>query len=210
MSDTNPSQVRVKVSSPPRILPLDTRTDYCVGDHVAFSLSGQAPFDIFYNFQKKDRKAHEKSHEFRRISDQAGDFIVTGIQDSLSVGSGGKCKAKQEIRKTIHPYPTVKISHGKTLTTDIHEGNEVEIVFEFTGTPPFEFTYTRSENAKSLKGRAPKVLETKHDSSRDFIKIVRASDEGTYEVVSIKDMYCSYAAPGLAKTEGRKGQKKLL
>lgn len=210
MSDTNPSQVRVKVSSPPRILPLESRTDYCVGDHVAFSLSGQAPFDIFYNFQKKDRKAHEKSHEFRRISDQQGEFIVTGIQDSLSVGSGGKCKAKQEIRKVIHPYPTVKISHGKTLTTDIHEGNEVEIVFEFTGTPPFEFTYTRSENAKSLKGRAARVLETKHDSSSDFIKIVRASDEGTYEVVSIKDMYCSYAAPGLAKAERREGQKKLL
>lgn len=208
--ESNPSQIRVKVSPPPRILPLDTRTDYCVGDHVAFSLSGQAPFDIFYQFQKKDRKAHEKSHEFRRISDQAGEFVVTGIQDSLAVGSGGKCRAKQEIRKMIHPYPTVRISHGKTLTTDIHEGGEVEIVFEFTGTPPFDFTYTRTENAKNLKGRAPKVLETKHDSSKDFVKIVRASDEGTYEVVSIKDMYCSYAAPGLAKAEGRKGQKRLL
>lgn len=210
VTDNNPSQVRVKVSSPPKILPLETRTDYCVGDHVAFSLSGQAPFDIFYNFQKKDRKAHEKSHEFRRISDHPGEFIVTGIQDSLAVGSGGKCRAKQEIRKMIHPYPTVRISHGKTLTTDIHEGNDVEIVFEFTGTPPFDFTYTRSENSKNLKGRAPKVLETKHDSSQDFIKVVRASEEGTYEVVSIKDMYCSYAAPGLAKAEGRQGQKRLL
>lgn len=209
IDSSSASSVRVQVSSPPRISSLDSRSDYCVGDHLAFSLSGQAPFDIFYKFQNKDRKAHINSHEFRRISDHAGEFVVTAIQDSAAVGGGGKCKAKQEIRKTVHPYPTVRISHGKTLTTDIHEGGEVEIVFDFTGTPPFEFTYTRSENAKALKGRAPKVLETKQDSSHEFVKVVRASDEGTYEVVSIKDRYCSYAAPGLAKADAKKGQKLL-
>jgi nucleoporin POM152 len=36
--------------------------------------------------------------------------------------------------------PTVKISKGKTSVVDIHEGGDVEILFEFTGTPPFEFT----------------------------------------------------------------------
>ena len=202
------SFVKVQVSAPPKILPLDTRTDFCVGDHLAFSLSGQAPFDIFYKFQDKDRKAHINSHEFRRISDYAGEFIVTAIEDSVPVGKDTKCRAKQDIRKIIHPYPTVRISHGKTLTTDIHEGGEVEIVFEFTGSPPFEFTYTRSENAKLTKGHSPRVLETKHDSSNEFTKTVRASDEGTYEVVSIKDRHCSYAAPSLAKMEG-KGQKLL-
>ncbi|KAK5086831.1 hypothetical protein LTS08_007244 [Lithohypha guttulata] len=207
----NPSTISVRVSAPPRIVPLDTRTDYCVGDHLAFSLSGQAPFDIFYKFHGKERKANIKGNEFRRISDHAGEFVITAIQDSVTVaGSASKCKAAQDIRKTVHPFPTVRLSHGKTLTTDIHEGGEVELVFQFTGTPPFEFTYIRSENAKSVKGRQPRVLETKSDTSVDFVKVVRARDEGTYEVVSIRDAHCAYAAPGLAKMKTEGSQKLLM
>lgn len=207
----SPSTIAVRVSAPPKITPLDSRSEYCVGDHLAFSLTGQAPFDIFYKFQGKERKANIKGHEFRRISDHAGEFVITAIQDSVSVaGSATKCKAYQDIRKIVHPYPTVRLSHGKTLTTDIHEGGAVELVFEFTGTPPFDFTYTRSENAKSVRGRQPKVLETTSDTSADFVKVVRASDEGTYEVVSIKDAYCAYAAPGLAKMRSEGGKQKLL
>jgi nucleoporin POM152 len=58
----------------------------------------------------------------------------------LSDNASGKCKAEKNITKIIHPMPTVKISKGKTSVVDIHEGGDVEILFEFTGTPPFEFT----------------------------------------------------------------------
>lgn len=189
--DSDPSAVRIAVSSPPTIIPLESSTDYCVGEHVSFSLSGQAPFEVFYNFQKRERKAKISSSEFRRIAESPGEFTITGISDS-AMGGSGKCRARKDITKFIHPYPSVKISHGRTLISDIHEGGEVEILFEFTGTPPFEFTYTRSENVKK-KGHKPKVLETRHDSSSEFSKRVRASDEGTYEVVAIKDRYCAYA-----------------
>lgn len=53
--------------------------------------------------------------------------------------------------------------------------------------------YTRSENVKGRQ--APKILETRHDTSNDFSKVIRASDEGVYEVVSIRDRYCSYTKP---------------
>lgn len=206
----NPSNIQIRVSAPPKIVPLDSRTNYCIGDHLAFSLSGQAPFNVFYRFQGKDRKANIAAHEFRRISDHAGEFLITAVEDSLVVaGSGAKCRKTQDIRKIVHPYPTVRLSHGKTLTTDIHEGGEVELTFEFTGTPPFEWTYTRSENAKSVKGRSPKVLETKSDSTNEYIKVVRASDEGTYEVVSIRDAHCAYVSPGLADGKAN-GKQKLL
>lgn len=201
--DTDPSGVRIAVSSPPTIIPLESTTDYCVGEHVSFSLSGHAPFEVFYNFQNRERKAKVSGSEFRRIAESAGEFTVNGISDS-AMGSG-KCRARKEITKFIHPYPSVKISHGRTLVSDIHEGGEVEILFEFTGTPPFEFTYTRSENVK--KGQKPRVLETRHDSSSEFSKQIRASDEGTYEVVAIKDRYCAYARDNQAY--GGKGQKML-
>ena len=63
--------------------------------------------------------------------------------------------------------------------------------------------YTRSEN--TVKGRKPTVLETRNDISYDFSKKVRASEEGTYEVVSIKDKHCSYSV----HESGKAGQKLL-
>ena len=214
--ESDPSSVRIAVSSPPTIIPLESQTDYCVGEHVSFSLSGQAPFEVFYNFQNRERKAKiSKGSEFRRIAESPGEFTITGVSDSAIRGSGtGKtCRARKDITKFIHPYPSVKISHGRDLVSDIHEGGEVEILFEFTGTPPFEFTYTRSENVKAKSGRGSKakVLETRHDTSSEFSKRVRASDEGTYEVVAIKDRYCAYArdTAGNSGLGGSKSQKLL-
>lgn len=71
------------------------------------------------------------------------------------------------------------------------------------------YRYTRSEDVK--KGRkVPTILETRHDVSSDFTKVIRASDEGVYEVVSIKDQYCSYTKPShKTGNAGAGGQKRL-
>lgn len=52
-------------------------------------------------------------------------------------------------------------------------------------------SYTRSSNP--TRSRKSQVLDTKHDISYEHTKSVRASDEGIYEVVSIKDKYCSFS-----------------
>ena len=134
--DTDPSSVRVMISDPPTIIPLESQTGYCVGEYVSFSLSGQPPFEVFYKFQGKDRKAKVPTNEFRRLAEAPGEFAITAVGDSAS----GKCRATKDIAKIIHPMPTVKISKGRTREDRIQEGGEVEILFEFTGTPPFEFT----------------------------------------------------------------------
>ncbi|OCT47694.1 Nucleoporin pom152 [Cladophialophora carrionii] len=212
--DSDPSSVRVHVSSPPTIIPLESQEHYCVGEHVSFSLSGQAPFDIFYSFNARERKARVSGTEFRRLAESPGEFIITGVSDSAMGHS--KCRARKDIRKQIHAFPSVEIAQGRTVVSDIHEGGEVDIEFRFTGTPPFEFTYTRSENpVRGKKGSKPRILETRHDTSDEFRKMIRASDEGIYEVVSIKDRFCSYTKPshklssGGGGLLGGAGQKRL-
>ena len=74
--------------------------------------------------------------EFRRIAEAPGDFIITGLSDSAS----GKCKAEKQIKKVIHEMPSVRVDKGQIREDRIQEGGSVDIVFEFTGTPPFEFT----------------------------------------------------------------------
>lgn len=178
--------VQVQVYDVPTIYPLESRTDYCVGERIAYTLSGTAPFDIFYTFEGVQKKAKSQGTTFKRIAERAGNFAITGVADKAS-----ECKASTKISKIIHEMPSVKISKGRQVEVDIHEGGEAEILFEFWGTPPFEFTYTRSTNAK--RGQKSRVLETRHDTSYEHSKTIQSSQEGTYEVVAIKDKFCSFS-----------------
>lgn len=178
--------IPVQVFDVPTIYALETRNDYCVGDRISYTLSGTPPFEVYYTFNGQEKKAKSPSTAFRRIAEKPGVFTITAISDRAS-----ECKATVGITKTIHPMPSVRISQGRQVSVDIHEGGETEILFEFWGTPPFEFTYTRSTNAR--KGQKAEVLETRHDTSYEYSKTVKASLEGTYEVVAIKDAFCSFS-----------------
>ncbi|KAL6813922.1 hypothetical protein J3E69DRAFT_118282 [Trichoderma sp. SZMC 28015] len=193
--DIGGPSIQVQLYDAPSIYPLESRNDYCIGERIAYTLSGTPPFDIAYDF---NGQWHAKSQttSFRRIAEKPGEFIITSISDKAS-----ECRAAVNIPKTIHPLPSVQISRGKHSRVDIHEGNEVDILFEFWGTPPFEFTYTRSSNAK--KGQRSIVLETRHDVSYEHSKVVKASQEGTYEVVAIKDKFCSFSMQQVEQKKGR-------
>ena len=130
-------QVQVSVADIPSISPLEDQEDYCVGDRIAYTLSGTPPFSVFYTFQDHERKASVPSTEFRRIAEKPGIFVVTALSDQRSTDA---CKAKTKIRKVIHEMPSIRVSKGRTATVDIHEGGVAEILFEFGGTPPFYFT----------------------------------------------------------------------
>lgn len=182
----------------PTISALDSRQDYCVGERISYSLAGTAPFEIFYVFDGMQRKAKSPGTNFRRVAEKPGTFKITAVSDKAS-----ECKASTDITKIIHEMPSVKISKGKQLEVDIHEGGEAEILFEFWGNPPFEFTYTRSTNAR--KGHKSEVLETRHEVSYEYSKTVQSSLEGTYEVVAIKDKFCSFST----QKETGAGQKYL-
>jgi nucleoporin POM152 len=192
--------VQVQVYDVPTIYALETQKDYCVGDRISYTLSGTPPFDIYYTFDGIMRKARTTNTNFRRIAEAPGNFTITEVSDKAS-----ECKAKVDITKTIHEMPSVKISKGRQVSVDIHEGGEADILFEFWGTPPFEFTYTRSTNAR--KGQKSHVLETRHEVSYEHSKIIQASQEGTYEVVAIKDNFCSFSTQMVADAKG--GQKLL-
>ena len=199
--DGNAPSVQVQVFDAPSVYELEKRADYCVGERIAYTLSGTPPFEVFYTFDGATRKAKSPTTSFRRLAETAGEFVITGVSDRAS-----ECRAAVHLAKTIHPLPAVRISRGDVVQTDIHEGGEVEILFEFWGTAPFEFTWTRSSNAK--KGQRSQVLETRHDVSYEHSMVVRANQEGTYEVVAIKDKYCSFSTLGGEGSEG-KGQKVL-
>ena len=135
--DIDAPHIQVSVADVPSISPLESQSDYCVGDRISYTLSGTPPFNVFYNFQNHDRKASVPSTDFRRIAEKPGSFVITAISDQRSTDA---CKAKINLEKVIHEMPSVRVSKGRTATVDIHEGGVAEILFEFGGTPPFHFT----------------------------------------------------------------------
>jgi nucleoporin POM152 len=192
------------VHDPPTITALESTTDYCVGDYLNFRLSGSPPFTIFYNFKGKERKATASSTQFRRIADEAGVFTITSISDSAS-----ECRATIPISKTIHPKPRGALSNGRTSVVDIHEGGETELLFDFVGTPPFEFTYIRSENPRKGQ-KVGQILETKTERTEEMSVRRTASTEGSYELVSVKDAFCLSSKVKAVQGGAKKGQKLLM
>jgi nucleoporin POM152 len=193
-------RVQISVYDAPTATALEDRTDFCVGERLSYALSGQQPFTVYYTFEGRERKASNPGTNFRRIAEFPGTFTITGLRDSAS-----ECLATLDLVKSIHPIPTVKLSGGQVLEIDIHEGGGTDLEFDFTGTPPFEFTYTRSTNAG--RGKKSKVLEVRTERSEGMRLTIPVQEEGTYEVVSIKDRWCSFAREGAGEVKG--GQKKI-
>jgi nucleoporin POM152 len=194
-------RVQISVHDAPTATPLEDRQDFCVGERLSFALGGQVPFTVYYTFEGKERKASNPGTTFRRLAELPGSFTITGLRDSAS-----ECRASLSLTKTIHPIPSVRLSGGQVSEVDIHEGGGTDLEFTFAGTPPFEFTYTRSTNAN--KGRKSKVLEIKTEVSQEMELSIPVQEEGTYEVVSIKDRWCSFARTGEGH-DGKGGQKML-
>ena len=192
-------RVQISVHDSPQIRPLENQNHYCVGDRLNFALSGQAPFTVYYSFNGVERKAVVKGTMFRRLAELPGTFVITGLSDAAS-----SCKADVYLENYIHGMPSVQVSKGRESVVDIHEGGEAEITFDFGGTPPFEFTWTRSTNAR--KGQRSELLEMKSEVSSEYSLSIRASEEGTYEVVSIKDAYCSYTKEGIDLGKPKRGK----
>ena len=135
--DGNAPHILVSVADLPSISPLEDRRDCCAGDRISYTLAGAPPFNIFYTFEGRERKATVPTTDFRRLAEKPGEFVITAVSDQRSTDT---CKTRTELAKTIHEMPNVRISKGRTSTVDIHEGGEAEILFEFGGTPPFHFT----------------------------------------------------------------------
>ena len=182
-------RVQISVHDPPTIIPLETRRDFCVGEKPTFRLSGAPPFNIYYTFEERERKAVSYDTTFSRWAELPGNFTVTFLSDSAS-----DCKAPVSITKIIHAVPQAHIAQGKQAIIDIHEGGTAELIFELSGEPPFEFTYTRS--SLPSKGSKSMVLETRTETTTEHTFKVQVSEEGEYEIISVRDRWCAASKSG--------------
>lgn len=169
-----------------------TSTNYCcVGDYISYDLTGIAPFQVFYYFNEKPRRA-ECGLKFVRLALKPGKLTISALQDS----SAGLCLVNYTssvesaaLELNVYDLPSVEVSHGDNVVTNLHEGDQAEITFKFTGTPPFLVTYVRTLDHKKTKTR--ELVESKTISDIwDYIYTEQVHLEGTYEAIRVSDAYC--------------------
>lgn len=148
------TSVSIPVAEIATITPVSAQEDHCVGDFLDFVVQGSPPFTVKYEFDGKQHSVPLTSGKFQRIAASPGIFKI------VSVGHGeDQCRSNQvDIVKRIHPIPSARVHTGDSYVVDIREGEQTEIVFSFTGTPPFSFTYSRRAAQDRSKDRT--VLET--------------------------------------------------
>lgn len=148
------------VSEIASISPVSPQTEHCVGELLDFTLLGSPPFIVTYAF---DSVRHvipiPSSNTFSRLADTPGLFEI------VSVGRGleeQQCRSKQLVgmKKRIYEIPTARVSDGEAIVVNLREGDQTEIVFTFTGSPPFAFTYERRAPSDKGKAKSKKVLES--------------------------------------------------
>ncbi|KAG0689834.1 hypothetical protein C6P40_004353 [Pichia californica] len=161
---------------------------YCVGDQITFMLNGIPPFNIDYEFNSVLQNVEIQGNYFKRRAPGPGELNIKSLSDS----SAKECKVdyeefnRNDLKAVIYDLPSVEIVQGDSIEEDIHEGEQVEITFLLTGTPPFKLTYIRKELEDSSKIVETEIVE---DITTNEYHIM-ANLEGTYEAIEIQDRYC--------------------
>lgn len=185
----------ISITEPPTIYKADPATKhYCVGDHVAYNLTGVFPITIFYEYNDKVRRA-ELYSRFERLASRPGVLNIHGLKDSginsCAVNYTFDTTKLDELRLEVHEIPTVEVNKGDYLIEDLHEGDQTELIFTFLGEPPFQLTYIRTIDIRKGKKTFRKLVEK--ETIKDIWQhelVVMASLEGTYEAIEIQDKYC--------------------
>lgn len=194
----------IGITDAPNITKLIPRDYYCVGDHIAYNMTGVSPFTVYYKFNDKNQKA-ELSYSFFRLASKPGDLSITALQDSSEnqclVNFTHNADKYESLKLKVHDLPSVEVSQGENIIRNIHEGDQTEITFTFTGVPPFYLKYIREFDQVDTRDpfkrdtkkaeHLQKVIETKVvEEIWDHEYTVVASLEGTYRAIEVRDAFC--------------------
>lgn len=182
--------ISIEVAETADIAAVSSREDYCVGEVVDFSLQGSPPWTVAYDFNGKAATAAVTSSEFSRVADKPGVLTIKSVAHQQNQCRRDiDARVAQEMVKTIHALPSVRISEGNHFVEDLREGNQAQIIFSFEGVPPYSFTFQRTQPVDTHA--RPKVLETNTVSGilEDRYSIW-AAVEGTWSVTWLQDRWC--------------------
>lgn len=197
--------VRVSITQIPTIQKQNAKDYYCVGDHIAYNMSGISPFTLFYKFDGQMRRT-EQGHEFVRLASKPGELAIVALKDSSAslclVNFTNNEAEYNKLKLEVRQLPSVEISHGDSIIKNLHEGDQTEVTFKFSGVPPFLVTYVRTLGDDEGQSKRRKTTKRSSKLARRVVEQKTIKDiwdyeysevvglEGTYEAIMVADAYC--------------------
>lgn len=165
--------VNVIVNPRPTVSNVTGGGTVCAGGalpNVTFTFTGTAPYNFTWtNGVTPTIVTAHNSNTFTITNAPAGTYSVTALSDATSCTAttlGGS------VPVIVNPLPTAAISGGGTICTG---APLPAVTFTFTGTAPFNFTYTDGTTPQSVTG---------HNS---LTFVIPNAPAGTYSVTALSD-----------------------
>ncbi|KAN0061344.1 hypothetical protein ACQY0O_006191 [Thecaphora frezii] len=201
--------LELEVAETAGIAAASSREDYCIGESVDFVLQGTPPWTVTYEFEGKTIRAAAKQPEFSRVAEKPGTLRIKSVAHQQNqCMTTLPAQEGEGMVKRIHDLPTVRVSEGRHYIEDLREGNQAEILFHLKGTPPFSFTYQRTQPADTHS--RPKVLET--HTIQGILEdrySIWTSVEGTWSVTWLQDRWCQVSLDSHSGASTSLGKSRL-
>ncbi|MEI6435494.1 MAG: T9SS type A sorting domain-containing protein [Bacteroidota bacterium] len=154
----------------------------CAGDSISLAVdfTGIAPWSFTFTINDANPVTISNiiANPYQLTVSQGGKYKITEVQDAFCISSVSS--GSPEI--TINALPTADISSGNA---SICRGDSSNIIVDFTGIAPWNFTYTiDGANSVTLSG-----IASKHFA----IPVTRG---GTYQISAVSDAFCTGSPSG--------------
>ena len=154
----------------------DISLSVCEGEsaQIPVKFTGNAPWTFTYSINGVNQNPITNTYNNPYIITTAieGRYNVTSLSDAVT---NGTCFSGTTL-VTNNPKPTASLTTGNL---SVCSGNSSSIPVNFTGTKPFNFTYT-------VNGANPKTIDNIYSNSY----AIPASASGTYEITSLSGNGC--------------------
>jgi gliding motility-associated-like protein len=144
----------------------------CEGDELGFniSLTGASPWNITYSIDGIPQPSvFSNSPNFSFSSGENGEYIITEVTDQNCEGEA----LESDAELIVNPLPTAEILSNQD---QICIGQELELIYDLQGTPPFTFTYLLDEDTITLSGLTTDYLEVSQPTEPVFTQVLYVED----------------------------------
>jgi hypothetical protein len=191
--------------------------EVCVGDMLYYTLSGIGPFKVYYSLNDGEEVPVTASDNQLKL--RTGEPGIVTITRACNVM--GCCSKPVGLSHVVHGWPTAKINEGNDIIEELREdeGDMGKIRVEFTGVPPFDFTYSHKilnvgiHKPSDINQLTPQDIKSEKQISivgiNDYKYVFESSEEGLYTVSSISDKYCGHRQSYSNSSEDKTSEETL-
>jgi len=182
-----------------------------------YTLSGIGPFKVYYSLNDGEEVPVTASDNQLKL--RTGEPGIVTITRACNVM--GCCSKPVGLSHVVHGWPTAKINEGNDIIEELREdeGDMGKIRVEFTGVPPFDFTYSHKilnvgiHKPSDINQLTPQDIKSEKQISivgiNDYKYVFESSEEGLYTVSSISDKYCGHRQSYSNSSEDKTSEETL-